>query len=109
MSTQVGSGAVVGDAVWDRQGRVRVRIGPVSLEQYNDFLPGGRAHGALQGITRFFSNGCIDFEAQLVLERSEVPAVELDLNAKHPARLGWVSWAKTAPMGVDPDDTILAL
>jgi len=44
-----------------------------------------------------------------VLERSEVPAVELDLNAKHPARLGWVSWAKTAPMGVDPDDTILAL
>ena len=64
---------------------------------------------ALQGITRFFSNGCIDFEAQLVLERSEVPAVELDLNAKHPARLGWVSWAKTAPMGVDPDDTILAL
>ena len=109
MSTQVGSGAVVGDAVWDRQGRVRLRIGPLTLEQYDDFLPGGRAYGALRGITRFFSNGCIDFEAQLVLERSEVPAVELDLNAKHPARLGWVSWAKTTPMAADPDDTILAL
>jgi type VI secretion system protein ImpH len=109
MSTQVGSGAVVGDAVWDRQGRVRIRIGPVSLQQYNDFLPEGRGYEALRAITRFFSNGCIDFEAQLVLERSEVPAVELDLNAKHPARLGWVSWAKTAPMAADPDDTILAL
>jgi type VI secretion system protein ImpH len=109
MSTQVGAGAVVGDAVWDRQGRVRIRVGPVSLERYNDFLPGGRAYEALRGITRFFSNGCIDFEAQLILERTEVPPVELDLNAKHPARLGWVSWAKTAPMGVDPDDTILAL
>ena len=49
MSTQVGSGAVVGDAVWDRQGRVRVRIGPVSLEQYNDFLPGGRAYAGAAG------------------------------------------------------------
>ena len=109
MSSQVGSGAVVGDAVWDRQGRVRIRIGPIGLERYNDFLPGGDAHAALRGITKFFSNGCLDFEAQLVLERKEVPAVELDLNAKHPARLGWVSWAKTAPMGADPDDTILAL
>jgi type VI secretion system protein ImpH len=88
---------------------VRIRIGPIGLERYDDFLPGGRAHAALRAITGFFSNGCVDFEAQLVLDRREVPPVELDLNAKHPARLGWVSWAKTAPMNVDPDDTILAL
>jgi type VI secretion system protein ImpH len=109
MSCQVGSGAVVGDAIWDRQGRIRIRIGPIGMERYNDFLPGGSAYDALRAITRFFSEDCVDFEAQLVLDRSEVPAVELDLNAKHPARLGWVSWAKTAPLGVDPDDTILAL
>lgn len=109
MSTQVGLGAVVGDAVWDRGGRVRIRIGPVGLAQYDDFLPGGSANAALRSITAFFANGCVDFEAQLVLDRKEVPAVELDLNAEHPARLGWVSWAKTAPMMRDPDDTILAL
>ncbi len=109
MSTQVGAGAVVGDAVWDRQGRVRIRIGPIGLERYDDFLPGGTANAALRSITKFFSNGCVDFEAQLVLDRKEVPAVELDLDAKHPARLGWVSWAKTTPMNVDPDETILAL
>jgi len=109
MSTQVGSGALVGDAVWDRGGRVRVRIGPIRLAQYDDFLPGGSAHATLRAITKFFSNGCVDFEAQLVLDREEVPPVELDFQAKHPARLGWVSWAKTAPMHRDPDDTILAL
>ena len=109
ISAQVGSGAVVGDAVWDRQGRVRIRIGPIRLAQYDDFLPGGTAHAALRSITKFFSNGCVDFEAQLVLDREEVPPVELDFNAKHPARLGWVSWAKTTAMRVDPDDTILAL
>lgn len=109
MSTQVGAGAVVGDAVWDRGGRVRIRIGPIGLEQYDDFLPGGSAHAALRAITNFFSNGCVDFEAQLVLERKDVPKVELNFDAMHPARLGWVSWAKTGPMSVDPDDTILAL
>jgi len=109
VSIQIGSGAMVGDAVWDRQGRVRIRIGPLSMERYYDFLPQGSAHKALGAITRFFSNDCLDFEVQLVLERSQVPTIELDLNSSHPARLGWVSWAKTAPLGVDPDDTILAL
>lgn len=109
ISSQVGGGAVVGDAVWDRQGRVRIRIGPLEMERYNDFLPEGSAYAVLRAITRFFSNDCLDFEVQLVLKRTQVPTIELDLNASHPARLGWVSWAKTAPLGVDPDDTILAL
>ena len=108
-STQIGLGAVVGDAVWDRQGRVRIRIGPIGLQRYDDFLPGGSAHSSLRAITRFFSNGCIDFEAQLVLDRKDVPSVELDFDSAHPARLGWVSWARTAPLSADPDDTILAL
>jgi hypothetical protein len=24
-------------------------------------------------------------------------------------RLGWVSWLRTAPLGIDPDETILTL
>ena len=104
-----GAGAVVGDAMWDRQGSVRIRVGPVNLERYNDFLPAGTAHAALRAITRFFSNDCLDFEVQLVLDRTSVPTIELDLNAKSPARLGWVSWASSVPPRHDPDDAILAL
>ena len=109
VSAQIGLGATVGDAVWDRQGRVRIRIGPLSMERYNDFLPQGSAYDALRAITKFFSNQCLDFEAQLVLDRAEVPAVELDLDSSQPTRLGWVSWARTAPLAADPDDTILSL
>lgn len=108
-SAQVGTGAVVGDAIWDRQGRVRIRIGPLGMDRYNDFLPQGSAYAALKAITRFFSNQCLDFEVQLVLDRSQVPKIELDMDSSQPARLGWVSWAKTAPLSVDPDDTILSL
>jgi type VI secretion system protein ImpH len=108
-SRQVGSGAVVGDAVWDRQARVRIRLGPLGIDRYCDFLPGGAGYTALRAITRLFSNDCLDFELQLVLARDEVPGVQLDLGSPSAARLGWVSWAKTAPHGVDPDETILTL
>ena len=109
LSSQVGAGAVVGDAMWDRQGTVRIRIGPLALERYNDFLPQGSAHAALHAITRFFSNDCFDFQVQLVLDRTQVPSIKLDLNDERPARLGWVSWAKTQPLNHDPDEAILAL
>jgi len=108
-SFQIGQGAVVGDAVWDRQARVRIRLGPLGIERYCDFLPEGSAYKALRAITRFFSNQCLDFELQLVLDRNEVPTVELDFDSSNPARLGWVSWARTAPLQFDPDDTILTL
>jgi type VI secretion system protein ImpH len=109
MSCQIGVGAVVGDAVWNRQSRARIRIGPVPLETYREFLPDGSAFSGVRAITRFFSNDCVEFELQLVLERSDVPTIHLDSDAAAPARLGWTAWAKTKPMGIDPDDTILAL
>lgn len=109
LSIRMGFGAVVGDAIWDRQGSVRIRIGPLSLERYNDFLPEGSAHEALRSITRFFSNDCLDFQVQLILDRTQVPSIKLDLNDERPARLGWVSWAITKPLSRDPDNAILAL
>jgi len=108
-SCQLGLGAVAGDAVWDHQGRVRLRIGPMSLNRYHDFLPEGAGNQALRAIVRFYTNGTLDAEAQLVLERSDVPPVQLDFDGDQPARLGWVSWARTVPMNRDPDDAILAL
>ena len=103
-SVQIGAGAVVGDAIWDRQGRVQIRIGPLTLERYREFLPDGAAYEALRALTRFFSNDCLDFELKLVLEANEVPEIELDFGAKTPARLGWLSWAKVVPPPVGAAD-----
>lgn len=108
-SCQLGQGAVVGDAVWDHNGRIRLRIGPLALSLYNDFLPGGDAHRALQAIVRFYTNNTLEVDAQLVLEREQVPRIQLDFDSDQPARLGWVSWARTSPLNRDPDDAILHL
>lgn len=110
-SEQLGAGAVVGDEIWDPQSGVRIRLGPLTLSQYMDFLPEGGAYEPLRGITRYFSGEEIDYEVQLVLRRDEVPACELgDFTGQGSIpQLGWSSWAKTAPMGRDPGDTILKL
>ncbi len=105
---QLGLGAVAGDAIWDRQSRVRLRVGPLTKKRYDDFLPGGSANRQLRAMTRFFANDCLDFEVQLVLRREEAPTVRLGLDDR-PARLGWDSWASTAPMNRDPDETILLM
>ena len=106
---QLGAGAVVGDQVWDRQGTVTIKIGPMQLSRYSDFLPDGSAFGPLQAITRFFCNGEFDFEVQLLLKRDDVPACDLSPAAEEPPRLGWVSWLKTKAIDRDPGDTILRL
>jgi len=108
-SEQLGQGAVAGAEVWDQGARARVKLGPLALSQYLDFLPNGSAFQALRALTRYFSNDEIDFEVQLVLRRDEVPVCDLGSDGDESPKLGWVSWARSGPMGRDPEDTILAL
>lgn len=111
VSEQISAGAVVGDEIWDQQSGARIRLGPLTLEQYIDFLPEGSAWEPLRALTRFFSGDEIDFEVQLLLRRDEVPACELKGEASPASapQLGWTTWATTTPMGRDPGDTILRL
>ena len=99
MSTQMGFGAVVGDAVWDRQGRVRIRIGPLTMKRYNEFLPEGSAYGALRAMTRFFSNNCVDFEVQLVLDRTQVPSFRTRFECKAAGASGLGVMGKDCAVG----------
>jgi type VI secretion system protein ImpH len=106
----LGDGTVLGDEIWDAQGRVRLRIGPLTREQYDDFLPGGAGHAALRALTRFYSDGDLDFEAQLVLDRDDVSGIVLGAEAEAgSATLGWCSWIRTRAFGRDADETRLTL
>ena len=108
-SEQLGTGVVVGDEIWDQQSRVRVCLGPLSLEQYSSFLPGGSAHEPLKALVRFFSNDEFDFEVKLILQRDDVPRCEVGGETAAGPRLGWVSWLKSTPLDHHPGDTILNL
>jgi len=108
-SERLGDGVVVGDEIWDQQSRVGIRIGPLSLEQYASFLPGGSAHEPLKALVKFFSNDELDFAVTLVLQREDVPKCEVGGEDAAAPRLGWVSWLKSVPLDHNPGDTILKL
>lgn len=108
-SEQLGIGIVLGDEVWDQQSVVRVRIGPMPLAQYKDFLPDGSAYEPLKAISKFFCGDDLDVEVQLVLRREEAPPFALGYEELPPPRLGWFSWVFTKPLDRDPDETVLRL
>jgi type VI secretion system protein ImpH len=108
-SEQLGFGAVVGDEVWDQTARVRIKIGPLSLTDYQDFLPQGSAFASLRALTNLISNGEFDFEIQLILEHTEVPGCQLGAEDENAPQLGWHTYIKTRPMKLDASETILQL
>ena len=108
-SEQLGVGVVVGDEIWDPQSAARIVMGPLKLRQYLDFLPNGTGHGPLKALLKFFANGQIDFEVQLLLNRDEVPGCELGGEGEVAPQLGWITWVTSVPMKRDPGDTILRM
>jgi len=83
-------------------------MGPLPLEQYRDFLPGGLANRRVKALAAFYAGGEFDVELQLVLKREDVPRCELVAEEPGP-RLGWTSWVKSADFSRDPGETILEL
>jgi type VI secretion system protein ImpH len=84
----LGAGAVAGGRVWDRQHKFRIDIGPLTLAQYEAFLPGGAQLKKLVDWVRLYLNFELDWDARLVLEAREVPLLRLGKGR----RLGWTTW-----------------
>ncbi|HEV2734986.1 MAG TPA: type VI secretion system baseplate subunit TssG [Longimicrobiaceae bacterium] len=103
---ELGGGATLGGRVWDQQGTFELRVGPLSLEAFRDFLPPGTAFGPLCELARFHAGTELDFSVRLVLRAAEVPASRLgDAGG---TRLGWTSWLKTRQRVTDGEVRLLS-
>lgn len=100
-------GAVIGREVYDPHARVRLRIGPLTREQFNAFLPGGDSHDALRRLAALYADNQVGVEAQLLVARADVPRAALG-TADAP-RLGFGTWIRSKPFLHDADDVRLAL
>ena len=105
---------VLGDAGWDPQSRVRLRLGPLTREQFDAFIPGGSAHQALRALARLYADDMVGVDAQLVLSRNEVAPCVLGVPGSSPGTkrapgLGRGTWLASRPLTRDPDETTLRL
>jgi type VI secretion system protein ImpH len=90
----LGRGAAIGPRIFSRQNRIEVRIGPLTLSDYEDFLPGGARletlrHALLHGIGE-----TLDVDFRPVLRRADIPAARL--GATRIGRTAWMAPARAA-------------
>lgn len=109
-SQQLGVAAIVGDAIWDRQSRIRLKLGPLDQERYLSFLPTGSAWKPLGELARFFCGPDLEVEVQLVLKQKQVPRFDVGKDDPTGPRLGWFTWIRSgADFDRSPADTVLLL
>jgi type VI secretion system protein ImpH len=102
-SVMLGIGAALGAHVWDRQHKFRIWLGPLTVAQYEGFLPGGKAISRLVAWVRQYLCFELEWDVRLVLANSEVPKARLGSYG----RLGWNTWLGARRSGSDASDLTL--
>jgi type VI secretion system protein ImpH len=101
---QIGRTAIVGSRIWDCQMKFRVRLGPLTLKDFERFLPGKTGLRRLHDWVQLYTGGELDWDVQLVLRKEEVPPIKIGQSG----RLGWTTWIGTRTKPTDPDEVVLS-
>lgn len=99
----LGSEALLGRRVWDRQHKFRLRIGPLTLREYTGLLPDGAAIARLAACVRNYAGLEYAWDAQLVLRADQVPGLRLGQGC----RLGYTSWLGERNGSAPAEDLVL--
>ncbi len=100
---QIGIGAVAGEKVPDVQARFRIRVGALSLVEYESHLPGGKPFAQMLAWLRNYVGYELAWDVRLVLRREEVPRAAIGSSV----RLGWTTWLGDRRREDDADDLVL--
>jgi type VI secretion system protein ImpH len=106
-NNRLGVSTVAGMRIWDEQSKFRVKLGPLSFQQFQGFLPNGTAYKSLFSIISFMVGVEFDFDVQLKLKAKEVPSTILTTRAKRKPMLGWSSFLKTKPFTEDDEQVVM--
>jgi type VI secretion system protein ImpH len=105
-NTRLGENVVVGERVWDVEGKLRVRVGPVGYAEFQRFFPTGEALFPLCQMVRAYVGPQFDFDVQLLLKGPEAPWCQLGGDGIDPSRLGWNTWVRCEEFVHDVSDAV---
>lgn len=97
-SARLGTSAVLGGAVFDRQHHIRLHLGPLSAEAFESLLPTGSALPAVKALIDHYIGLEIGWDLRLELQ----PAARPDCRLGRRARLGWTTWLGAPRHGKAP-------
>ncbi|RUS59685.1 type VI secretion system baseplate subunit TssG [Pseudorhodobacter sp. E13] len=99
----LGLGTSIGSKVWSHAAKFRLRIGPLTLKDFERMMPGSPSLARLEAIVRNYVGDTLDWDINLVLRREEVPQAVLGQTTM----LGHTSWIGTRTGDTDADDLYL--
>jgi type VI secretion system protein ImpH len=106
-SARLGVSAVAGARVWDRQYKLRLRLGPLAWERYRQFLPGQPELVVLRDWMRQLIGFEFQWELQLVLQGTQVPELRIGRKVAVRHALGRSSWLGRRGAHADRGDLVL--
>ncbi len=106
-NNRLGMTAIAGERIWGIENKFRIRLGPLSYATFCKYMPDGDSFQAIGQLTRSYVGPGLDFDLQLVLDQSEIPACVIGQG--EPARLGWNSWLYASPASDDVDDAVFGI
>lgn len=95
----LGESFLLGKRIYDKQGKLELRLGPLDLREFLDFLPIGHGFRSLGELARFYLDDTLDVDLRLTLKAKEVPGFRI--GGDQASRLSWTSWLKTMPRRED--------
>lgn len=107
-NSRLGIDTVAGERVFDCQGKIRIRLGPLSYGQFVEFLPDRgpipeyKAFFLLVHLVRLYAGAEFDVDVQPVLRAEEIPECRLSDEPPGP-RLGWNTWLSSQQTQRDAD------
>jgi len=84
----LGQDSFVGEEFIDRQGKFRVRIGPIRHDRFRSLLRGGEGHQTAMQLIKSYLTDPLDYDIELILEGAEM----------RPSCLGGSEWSS---LGLD--------
>jgi type VI secretion system protein ImpH len=95
---RLGASLLLGRSVWDCQNKFRIVIGPLGVDDYRRFMPGGDSLKRLLAWVKTYVGLTLDWDVRLTLKKEQVPPLRLG----GATRMGWSTWLASAPMLRDP-------
>jgi type VI secretion system protein ImpH len=95
---QLGDTSTIGEQIYDRSGKFRLRLGPMGVDQYLAFLPGGENVPDLHTLVRLYAPDYLEYDVELQVHSETLPTTQLGTSG---AELGY-----TTSVG-QPQDPVL--
>lgn len=103
---KLGTNVIVGRRVWSVENKFRIRLGPLTYEQFCGFMPQRPGLTALCQLVRTYVGAEFDFDVQPVLYAAEVPRCRVGGRGTVPSYLGWNTWLRSRPRQRDAADAV---